>query len=323
MQPKPVALPSPQRAVLAARATIEAFGPAEVQLDDLVQRRDMLALEADLLTEEIERRAIETICGNRDDTQDVEDYDGSLGVTREFVDTHEPRIGQLQWLEDLHEHFSAPGDSAGNVAGQRWGSGGLIARDQFITAGHCFDQRGGGWERPRRGGKLIEPDEIATLMRVNFNYQKNGDTGEVRPGEAFPVEELLEFRHANLDFAIARVGRNADGQLPGEIYGTLNIAAEDLITEEAMLCLIQHPKGEPKKVEAGPMRHNMSGEIAYDSLDTQGGSSGSPILSHFGELVGVHTNGGCTAFSGFNFGVAIGAIRDASSIVRDVDRSAA
>jgi hypothetical protein len=315
VQRKPVALPSPQRAVLAARATIEAFGPAEVKLDDLVQRREMLALEVDLLDAEIERNAIESICGNRDDTQDVEDYDGSLGVPREFVDTHEPRIGQLQWLEDLHDRFSGPGDSAGDVAGQRWGSGGLIERDVFITAGHCFDQRGGGWERPRRGGNLIEPDEIATLMRVNFNYQVNGDTGQVRPGEAFPVEELLEFRHANLDFAIARVGRNGAGQLPGEIYGTLDIAAEDLITEEAMLCLIQHPNGEPKKVEAGPMFQNTSGQISYDSLDTQGGSSGSPILSDSGELVGVHTNGGCTVFSGSNFGVAIGVIRDASSIV--------
>ena len=315
MQPKPVALPSPQRAVLAARATIEASGPAEMKLDDLVRRRDMLALEVDLLDAEVERVARETVCGTRDDTQDVEKYDGSLGVTREFVDAHEPRIGQLQWLEDLHDRFSGPGDSAGDVAGQRWGSGGLIERDVFITAGHCFDQRGGGWERPRRGGNLIEPDEIATLMRVNFNYQMNGDTGQVRPGEAFPVEELLEFRHANLDFAIARVGKNAAGQLPGEIYGTLAIAAEDLITEEAMLCLIQHPNGWPKRVEAGAMRHNISGEIAYDSLDTWGGSSGSPILFDSGELVGVHTNGGCAAFSGFNFGVAIGAIRTASSIV--------
>jgi hypothetical protein len=315
VQPKPVALPRPRQAELAARATIEAFGPAEVKLDDLVQRREMLALELDLLDAEVERLALETICGNRDDTQDVEKYDGSLGVTREFVDTHEPRIGQLQWLEDLHDRFSGPGDSAGNVAGVRWGSGGLIESDLFITAGHCFDQRGGGWERPRRGGKLIESDEIATLMRVNFNYQVNGQTDQVRPGEAFPVEELLEFRHANLDFAIARVERNAAGRLPGEIYGTLAIVAEDLITEEAMLCLIQHPNGRPKRIEAGPMRHNISGEIAYDSLDTQGGSSGSPILSDSGELVGVHTNGGCAAFSGFNFGVAIGAIRDASSIV--------
>ena len=316
MQLKPVALPRPLQAELAARATIEtAFVPPEVQLDGLVQRRNMLALELGLLDAQIEQTAIETICGNRDDTQHVELYDGSLGVRRAFVDRHEPRIGQLQWLEDLHDRFSGPGDSAGNVAGQRWCSGGLIANDLFISAGHCFDNQDGGWQRPSRGGKVIEPAEIATLMGVNFNYQVNGQTKKKRPGEAFPVEELLEFRFAGLDFAIVRVGTNAAGRLPGEIYGTLAIAAEDLISEGATLCLIQHPKGRPKGIEAGPMRHNKSGQIAYSSLDTQGGSSGASILSDSGELVGVHTNGGCTDFSGFNFGVAIGAIRDASSIV--------
>jgi V8-like Glu-specific endopeptidase len=315
VQPKPVALPRPRQAELAASATMEAFGPTEVKLEDLVQRREALALELGLIDAEVERFAIESICGNRDDTQGVELYDGSLGVTREFVDAHEPRIGQLQWLEDLHDRFSGPGDSAGDVAGVRWGSGGLIANDLFITAGHCFDQQGGGWNRPRRGGRVIESDEIAPLMRVNFNYQVNEETGEIRPGEAFPVEELLEFRLAGLDFAIVRVGPNEAGQLPGETYGTLATAAEDLVAEGAMLCLIQHPNGVPKRIEAGPMLRNTSGQISYDSLDTQGGSSGSPILSDSGELVGVHTNGGCTSFSGFNFGVAIGAIRNASSIV--------
>lgn len=82
-----------------------------------------------------------------------------------------------------------------------------------------------------------------------------------------------------------------------------------------MLCLIQHPNGRLKCVEAGPMFQNTSGQISYDGLDTQGGSSGSPVLSDAGELVGVHTNGGCTSFSGFNFGVAVNAVRSASSIV--------
>jgi V8-like Glu-specific endopeptidase len=316
--PKPVALPQPRQAELAARATLEAFGPTEVKLDDLVQRRNMLALELGLVDAEIDVVASslpEAICGGADDSQEVEKYDGSLGVTREFVDTHEPRIGQLQWLEDLHDRFSGPGDSAGSVAGVRWGSGGLIANDLFISAGHCFDQQGGGHNRPSRGGKLIESDEIATLMRVNFNYQVNGQTGETRPGEAFPVEELLECKIANLDFAIVRVGTNAAGRLPGETYGTLAIAAEDLITNGAMLCLIQHPKGDPKRIEAGPMSKNEAGQIHYDSLDTLNASSGSPILSDSGEVVGVHTNGGCSFMSGSNFGVAIGAIRNASSIV--------
>lgn len=81
-----------------------------------------------------------------------------------------------------------------------------------------------------------------------------------------------------------------------------------------MLTMIQHPSGRPKRIEAGPMRQNVSGQISYDSLDTEGGSSGSPIISDAGEVVGVHTNGGCTAFNEFNFGLAIGTIRQNSNI---------
>ncbi len=315
MNPKPVALPRPRRVEVSVAAALEAVGEAQPKLQDMLRRRETLAYELELLDAEVERLAIESICGHVDDTQDVETYDGSLGVTRQFVDDHERSVGQLQWLDDLFGRFNGPNDSPGDVAGVRWGSGGLFANDLFITAGHCFDQHGGGWQRPKRNGVTIPPQEIATLMRINFNYQVDGATGAVRPGAAFPVEALLEYRLGGLDFAIVRVGRNAAGRLPGEDFGTLQAAAADLTTDAATLCLIQHPSGRPKRVEAGPMLHNLGGQIAYDSLDTEGGSSGSPILSDTGEIVGVHTNGGCSAFSGFNFGVAIGAIRGASDVL--------
>jgi hypothetical protein len=315
MIPKPVALPRPNRAEAAALAPTEGIANTDARLQDLLRRRASQAFEVEILDAEIERFAIESICGPSDDTQDVEMYDGSLGVTRAFVDDHERPVGQLQWLDDLASRFSSPGDSPGDVAGARWGSGGLIADDIFLTAGHCFDQSGGGWQRPRRGGITIEPAEIATLMRLNFTFQVDGTSGATRPGEPFPVEELLEFRLGGLDFAIVRAGKNANGQLPGAVYGTLTPAKADLTTIGAMLCLIQHPSGRPKKIEAGPLFRNSGIRIEYDSLDTEGGSSGSLILDPEGMVVGVHTNGGCTRFSGANFGVPIGAVRAVSSIV--------
>jgi hypothetical protein len=156
-------------------------------------------------------------------------------------------------------------------------------------------------------------------MHVNFNYQLNGDTEEVRPGESFPVLELLEHREGGeqLDFAIARLGANAAGELPGIKYRFLTIAPEDLTQSGAILAMIQHPAGSPKKVEAGPLSGNSGGIITYDSLDTLGGSSGAPIQSLQGLVVGVHTNGGCSTFSGANRGVAIGAIRNVSSQLPD------
>lgn len=315
MNPKPVALPRPPRAEASAVALTEGVASADLQLKELMHRREAIAFELDLVDAEVERFAIESICGDADDSQDVENYDGSLGITKEYVDEHEPPVGQLQWLEDLAVRFNGSNDSPGDVAGARWGSGGLIGDDVFVTAGHCFDQSGGGWQRPRRNGVTIEPAEIATLMRLNFNYQVDGTSGATRPGVSFPIDELLEFRIGGLDFAIVRAGRNEAGQLPGEAFGVMKVASTDLSASGAMLCLIQHPAGRPKKVEAGPLFQNQVGRISYDSLDTLGGSSGSLILSPDGEVVGVHTNGGCTRFSGANFGVAIGTIRSVSSII--------
>lgn len=287
---------------------------AKDEIESLATRRHALAFELELLDAQLERAALETICGLKDDAQDVEHYDGQLGVTRGFVDSHERPIGQLQWLSDLHQRFAGADERAGNVAGQRWGSGGLITPELFLTAGHCFDRSGGGWQRPRRGNVIISSDEIASLMRVNFDFQVDGTTGDTKPGAPFPIEELLEYKRGGLDYAIVRLGRDAQGRLPGEVYGHLTLAAQDLTTPDAMLCMIQHPSGRPKRVEAGPLLSNLGGRISYDSLDTQGGSSGSPVLAApSGQVVGVHTNGGCSAYSGANYGLAIGAIRQVST----------
>lgn len=284
-------------------------------LEDMLRRRDSMARSLELIDAQIERFAVESICGNADESQDVETYDGTLGVSRDFVDRHETPVGQLQWLGDLAARFAGAGESPGDVSGERWGSGTMITDDLFITAGHCFDQFGGGWTRPSRNGRVIDPGEIATLMQINFNYQVNGASGDLRPGVSFPVLELLEFRLGGLDFAIVRVGNSAGGGLPSTTFGVTKVAATDLLTQGAMLAMIQHPAGFPKKIEAGPMFENLGGRISYDSLDTQGGSSGAPILSEAGELVGVHTNGGCSRFSGSNYGVSIGAVRTASSLL--------
>ncbi len=57
-------------------------------------------------------------------------------------------------------------------------------------------------------------------------------------------------------------------------------------------------------------------EISHlGAIDTLGGNSGSGVLDSAGKVVGVHTNGGCTASGGFNFGMRISSIRAFSPIV--------
>lgn len=257
---------------------------------------------------------LESICGATDDSQPVEQYDGTLGVTAAFVSARQSCVAQVQWNNDLATRYSSPG----NVNGVRWGTGTMIANDLFLTAGHLFDQTGGGWTRPRDNmtGTTISPAEIATNMHLNFNFQVD-PSGTLRPEVSFPIIALLEFRLGGLDYAICRIGGN-----PGATFGVNAVSTTDA-TAGAMLCIIGHPAGVPKRIEAGPALAPSGDAIRYDSIDTLGGNSGSGVLrSTDGLLVGVHTNGGCTTTGGFNFGTRITSIRAQSPILQGLPGTA-
>lgn len=88
-----------------------------------------------------------------------------------------------------------------------------------------------------------------------------------------------------------------------------------------MLCIIQHPEGKPKKVEAGPLTAFKEEKIGYNDIDTLGGSSGAAIIQFpTGKIVGVHTNGGCSSTNdkSYNYGVRITSLLRVSSILRDL-----
>jgi len=305
------ALPRPRTAEVLPEP-----GQYESKMQELLSRKKRLARELGQVNAQLEHILFSA---RGDVPQDVELYKGDLGVTREFVDQHERPVGQLQWLADLPERFNGPDEDPGDVTGERWGTGALISEDLFLTAGHCFDQYPQGWQVPSRFNIPISPYDLAKLMRVNFNYQVDGKTGKTRPGVPFPVVALLEYRNAGVDYAILRLGQNEEGKQPGDEFGFLTVAKADLKTIGAMLCIIQHPTRLEKKIEAGPLSDIRAGRIAYDSIDTTGGSSGAPVISLKGEIVGVHLKGGCHKEGGFNSGAAIGAIREASELLKNVE----
>ena len=270
------------------------------RIDELLTEGAVTASEADDLYGAI----LESICGVADDSQPVEQYDGSLGVTKAFVDTHQPHACQVQWNDNLAEIFDDPG----NVSGVRWGSGTMIADDILLTCGHLFDREAGDWSLPKRNGssQVISEMEIAANMKANFNFQVDPE-GNLRPEQSFPIVELIEHRLGGLDMAICRIGG-----APGATFGKAEVSATDAEVPE-MICIIGHPAGQPKRIEAGPATRISGNLVHYNDIDTLGGNSGSGIWrASDGKIVGIHTNGGCTRSSpgdgGSNFGQRIEAV---------------
>ncbi|HEX6254280.1 MAG TPA: RICIN domain-containing protein [Euzebyales bacterium] len=289
---------------------IALFPPTPELLDEL-DRGD--ATERSAITDRDDYpRLIRSICGATDDSQPVEKYDGTLGVTTGFVADQERMVGQLQW----HRNLATVYDDPGTVSGVRWCTGTLISHNLFLAAAHCFSQNPNGWRVPRINGTHdpIPSSEIARRMHVNFGYQVD-PSGDLRTPDVHQVIELVEHRLDGLDVAILRLAGD-----PGSRFGIGRIAARDADVGD-LLAIIGHPAGRPKRVEAGPLIRFDGHRIRYDDIDTLGGNSGSAVLqSPSGAIVGVHTNGGCNAQgTGSNFGVRVSRIRQASPTVRALD----
>jgi V8-like Glu-specific endopeptidase len=149
----------------------------------------------------------------------------------------------------------------------------------FITAGHCIEKGG--------------------AAKVEFNYEAAPD------GPVVTVRGVALESSKNPDYALIRLDSN-----PG-------IAPTPIGTRLSQnLAIIQHPGGERKVLAVGKLSNSSTASrIFYSGLDTRGGSSGSGVLDDSGSIIGVHTNGGCSATGGTNAGWLISKIRAASSII--------
>ena len=112
------------------------------------------------------------------------------------------------------------------------------------------------------------------------------------------------------------------GGNPGVIFGHANISRLDANIGD-MICIIGHPAGLPKRIEAGSATDFHNSHIGYNDIDTLGGNSGSGILrSPDGLIVRVHTQGGCHVEAiGHNYGQRISSLLSVSPTLRQLSTS--
>jgi hypothetical protein len=233
----------------------------------------------------------ESQCGTTNDTQHVELYDGTLGVTQAFVGERQPRVGN---------HMA--GGTIENCSGT------LIARDIFVSAGHC---------------------SYAVGDEVHFNHQLD-QFGNPRATVQHDVVEIIDDRFdANFDYAVVRLSGT-----PANTFGYTRLADDEARViapfPGQLLTIIGHPDlgvaagTDYKRVATGPFLSGASGIGAnwfMYQADTYGENSGSGVIRLDGQMVGVHTNAGCAQVdppTGGNSGMRMPVLLDNVPILQQV-----
>lgn len=176
----------------------------------------------------------------------------------------------------------------------------VSAEGAFMTNQHCV-------------GNQLQCDGTEYVFgfhrgECNTNAPSTGDWQSYRCDTLLASEPLFNCDAApgDLDFALTTV----IGE-PTVDYGYLLLDSEPLNSGDEIY-LGQHPNGRPKEVSSGSGSDVVvDGTVIryYGTLDTEGGSSGSPIIrASNNKVVGMHHCGGCLTAGVGNRGVRIGDI---------------
>ena len=165
--------------------------------------------------------------------------------------------------------------------GQGFGTGFLVARNIIMTNQHVTEIL------IRNGG----------VPQVRFGYIKNlggpgADNGRV---VKFAAQnwELISDPPSGLDFSLLQLAENAgEDNLGARQRGWLKPDIQHDFKKDEPMMILQHPQIQPMKFAAGYLRdyNQQTRRIAY-TMNTKGGSSGSPCFDLNWDLIAIHHEG--------------------------------
>jgi|GEM_PF-4141487 len=235
----------------------------------------VFALLSDNIAPSTSQNTITTqaVCDTPATWQDVESYDGTLGTSVGFVNSHQKPVGLVMW------------------GATEMCTGTLLTGNHFLTAGKCFDE-------------AISKDDVGSLS-VIFGYQKD-QNGNLKPGETFNVAAVAEHRVDDMDYTIATLAGNPNGQFSAAHLSTRIPDHGDRLT------VIQHPRGQGiehylKLVDTGIFDGIVSTDtqsyMRVGNLSSGEKTSGAGVINNSGSVIGVHLSGNQESCKSDNEGV--------------------
>lgn len=183
----------------------------------------------------------------------------------------------------------------------------MISDSCAITAGHCVD--------------------YLHWMEFNVPHPEFGVYPNKKESDLFEIdrESIVYQDDTTSDWAVFRVKANRETEkLPGELYGHYDISYWAPFSHDELS--ISGYGVERDRVEHNALQHIGWGEVTkidskkrrlYYRVDTLGGNSGSAVINlRTGEIVAIHTNGGCNMNGSDNFGTLIGKVSGLKSAIR-------
>jgi V8-like Glu-specific endopeptidase len=198
---------------------------------------------------------IESICGT-DDKVDIECVSGTPQYERSRS------VGRMHYKKGTIWYLC---------------TGSLVSEeDHFLSNEHC-----------------VNSQAIVDTLQVRFNYQYTTCGGNTLADYDTYYGDTFLVSNYNYDCSLMTLSGN-----PQATYGYLELDPRDMVLNETVY-IPQHPGGRPMEYDSNivndPVADGNTANCDFGyQVDTEGGSSGSPVLSMSDhKVVGLHHFGGC------------------------------